>query len=408
MVETSAPVATTEDSQADVLTFETPAGQTAVKALPAVTQLTSPVKRPFEDPQLSMNKRRASSGRPGVASLEPEEDIVPDSQPSNVSMSPSKSQRSLRKGASGTILGAVGAMGMAMGRIIPGLVWRSPPRDGSLAELPEAEETDLAFSRHGPSSPIPEQSSQKRKLPCSLADADDLSSDGFSQIDDTRTPFTPVRRRNDVSVVIPIRPKRRRIGKDLNMSITSMASVESQASTFASGDSRGEYSARSHLFSADHFVFVIPEVTPSVNDESSREVQLLQSKKPSRSRKRRSTSSNPASAARRNTRSVAKVSPVPAVPQVAAEESALGQQRTDDAQAAPLQDSGTAKRSAQERLIALIAEASSLSEVASDMDVLGITDLLDDLESIRGAAMRGLRKHAEDDKLRRNKSVGGL
>jgi hypothetical protein len=199
---------------------------------------TSPSKRLSEEPQSLIKKRRISSERSDVLELESEDDIVPNSQPSTLSASPNKSQHSLRKGASGTLLGAVGA---AMGRIIPGLVWRSPSDEGFMERLPE--ESSLAGSYHGDSPSIRKQSSQKRKAVSTMVEADDISTDRSSQMsqaDDIRPPTTPMKRQDGVSVVIPVRPKRRKIGKDVNKSITSMASVESEISSVASGTSRGK------------------------------------------------------------------------------------------------------------------------------------------------------------------------
>jgi hypothetical protein len=82
-----------------------------------------------------------------------------------------------------------------------------------------------------------------------------------------------------------------------------------------------------------------------------------------------------------------------ALPQVEVGEAsfAAGQQTIlSTVEADPVSD----RREMHDKILALVAEAASLSEGTEGMDILGITNLLDDLEKIRGSAMRDLRKHA--------------
>jgi hypothetical protein len=74
----------------------------------------------------------------------------------------------------------------------------------------------------------------------------------------------------------------------------------------------------------------------------------------------------------------------------AGQQTILCQENTTTVEADPVSD----RREMHDKILALVAEAASLSEGTEGMDILGITNLLDDLEKIRGSAMRDLRKHA--------------
>jgi hypothetical protein len=79
------------------------------------------------------------------------------------------------------------------------------------------------------------------------------------------------------------------------------------------------------------------------------------------------------------------------------EEAATGAQWDEELAAAPeaskaVEESRHPRRAEQDRLLELVAEAASMASEAEDLELLRITDLFDNLDRIRAAAMRSLRK----------------
>jgi hypothetical protein len=137
-------------------------------------------------------------------------------------MSPSKSQLSIRKAASGTLSAAVGAVGHAVGRIIPGLAtWRSPPMDGRKSPLPEEDSPSRALVDasldDSPSAKRPRRAQDGARMRKYLEQSLLMGID---------SPSTPLKRRAEVPGEVPARPKRKRIG-----STTGASSVVSSPSS---------------------------------------------------------------------------------------------------------------------------------------------------------------------------------